>query len=475
MKPFNIYISQGRGKSLALIGISSFLVLLCISVIKWQIADFPVWHTIIVLILCLIVIIAILFRPYYSFLLIIGLIPFPSVSSYEIAGVDVILLVAAIAFFGLVAKKLITNKIRPFFDAPTVLLGAFVYIVFLSFFYAADIQLVCRSFSPFVLMFLLYFYAVHTIHTKRQLLQAFSVIIAGISFAVVFALLQLVFNWEINPLTGKSMNIIVFAKDKYYFMPQGTFYVFWDLTLNIVLLLPLMLSFYCIDRSRIRKIVIVAIILSSIFLVLYGAQRVQILGLILVAFLFFIRSRRKVATASIIFVVMILFITIATPEQAWTRMKSALKLTQDRSFLERMDIYKAGIRMVIDKPLLGVGLSHFEDSIPSYGFYKTQGAHSTALKILGEHGIFAFLLFYGLLLYIFKSLNNLLKKFRRNGNKDYEAIAKSIRISLIVYFFVSFFLEFLAQNKYLGVLLGIAVALQHMKTLESRENNEVNA
>ncbi len=465
MKPFNIYISQVRGKTLALIGISSFLSLFFASMIERYAIDIHLWH-IIALVLGLLSVILILSRPYYGFLLIVGLIPLPSVSSYEIAGVDIILWIAALTFFRFTVGKLITNKPKFILNAPTVILGLFVCIVFLSFCYAADTKLVCESVSPFVMMFFLYFCATHMISSKRQLLQTFSVIIAGISFAVVVALLQLFFNWEINPLTGKLMDIIVFTEDKYYFMPQGTFYVFWDLTLNIVFLFPLMLSLYCIDHSCLRKFFIAAIIVGSIFLVLYGAQRVQILGLILIAGLFFIRSRRKIITASVIFVLISVFVAIATPEQTWTRMRSALTPSQDASFLERTGIYKAGISMFLDKPFLGVGLSHFNDSIPSYGFYKKQGAHSTALKTLGEHGIFAFLLFYGLLLYIFKSLNNLLKKFRHNGNKDYEAIAKSVRISLIVFFFMSFFLEFLAQNKYLGVLLGIAVALRHLKTLE---------
>jgi O-antigen ligase len=69
----------------------------------------------------------------------------------------------------------------------------------------------------------------------------------------------------------------------------------------------------------------------------------------------------------------------------------------------RLTLYLAGVLLFLQHPLIGVGLTNFQEFMPytvDWAYGVGTAAHDTYLQILSENGIIGFLLFFGPLLYL---------------------------------------------------------------------------
>jgi O-antigen ligase len=131
---------------------------------------------------------------------------------------------------------------------------------------------------------------------------------------------------------------------------------------------------------------------------------------------------------------------------------------EDSSSQGRLMYWKAAVRMWRDHPMFGVGFgtANFETLLSSYlGKNDTHVAHNTYLQVLADSGIFAAILFTGLLLGTILWLNVAARRCRRERPElaDYPY---ALQASLAAYAVGSIFLSRVTFDFYYMLLMMVA-------------------
>jgi O-antigen ligase len=117
-------------------------------------------------------------------------------------------------------------------------------------------------------------------------------------------------------------------------------------------------------------------------------SRGGLLGLVVVVIAVLLFARRKI----LVIPMMVLFV-IFYQWQAGDTMKSRSETIADyegeSSAEGRISAWKAGLGMVVQHPLLGVGLGSFMSAMPQFSDDKPRVAHNTLVQFAAESGIFA--------------------------------------------------------------------------------------
>jgi O-antigen ligase len=158
----------------------------------------------------------------------------------------------------------------------------------------------------------------------------------------------------------------------------------------------------------IKILLVICLILNTISIFAQGSKT-GIIHIILVLLIYILRRReysyRRLLIhyiGGIILCFSIYFLLIKGQSFLAERLMSSI-LLQDESTLKRLDLWYAGTNLFLQKPLTGWGYLNELNILPSYGLYT--GLHSQVLKTLFEGGMFAFLLFYGLIIKLLLNLN----------------------------------------------------------------------
>jgi probable O-glycosylation ligase (exosortase A-associated) len=164
-----------------------------------------------------------------------------------------------------------------------------------------------------------------------------------------------------------------------------------DFALSVNLTIPFCL-FLLFDAESFRhKLLYAVVLLVLVFCVVGTSSRGGTLALACVAFYYWVKTDKKVMTAFVAAVAVGLVLVYAPPTY-FERMQT-IKSHADGSSQGRILAWKAGVRMALDHPILGVGAGHFP---VKYGVeYRPPGitteipwqtAHSIYFVILGELG-----------------------------------------------------------------------------------------
>jgi O-antigen ligase len=177
------------------------------------------------------------------------------------------------------------------------------------------------------------------------------------------------------------------------------------------------------------------------------------------------RRRALLATALVAILGVTYFGMIASPE---SRARVTRFSAEDSS--GRNDLWRAGLAMASDHPVLGVGAGNFTLVSPRYAarppdivhvnfFVDTpKVTHNTYLNILDELGIPGLILLGTVGGCTFAATTTALRAFRRAHDLEMEVLARAIVLGLIGMLVASFFFSG-EYEKQLWLLLGAAVAL----------------
>jgi O-antigen ligase len=162
--------------------------------------------------------------------------------------------------------------------------------------------------------------------------------------------------------------------------------------LALVLLIPLSFSLALVayrsgalDRA-LGAIAAVTILVAIVF----TQSRGGFLATLAVLGVFGLRLRSRVLFGVVAAVVAVfLYEAMAISE----RVAEYGSISRDESVLGRLNAWKGALAMALDKPLTGVGLRNFVDSLPNYQPGLRLAPHSTWLGVLGEVGIPGFIVF----------------------------------------------------------------------------------
>lgn len=131
-------------------------------------------------------------------------------------------------------------------------------------------------------------------------------------------------------------------------------------------------------------------------------------------------------------------VTLLLPDTVWKRAGTIVPaISQQRdTFGLRVRLWEAGMRMIEDRPVFGVGPANFITALPRYSWRERPGrelvAHNAYISVAAEMGLVGLALFLMMYVLAFREAHFAFRWARRAGSKESELHALATEISLIL-------------------------------------------
>jgi O-antigen ligase len=184
-----------------------------------------------------------------------------------------------------------------------------------------------------------------------------------------------------------------------------------------LLLLPLVLALRRCSQNFVARLLLLGLMLLSLITLVVTGSRTGFIGLALIVLYYVFHSRHKVAALTFCAVAAIV-LWLAMPQQYRDRYLTTVHFAQgerlDGSNELRVRLWKAGWRMFLDHPVLGVGAEQFGTAYGMEYSGKKHGAwmspHSLFFQVAAELGLVG-LAAFGYFLYQVVKANRFLLRF----------------------------------------------------------------
>jgi O-antigen ligase len=107
-------------------------------------------------------------------------------------------------------------------------------------------------------------------------------------------------------------------------------------------------------------------------------------------------------------------------------------------------LFKAGLRVFLEHPVAGVGLGNFKTTMDSMGLFQERGgymAHNVYVEYAAELGILGLVLFMGILVSVYVSLERVRKLAMRYDDEFFFAVTSGMQTGLLGFCVASLFLS----------------------------------
>jgi probable O-glycosylation ligase (exosortase A-associated) len=169
-----------------------------------------------------------------------------------------------------------------------------------------------------------------------------------------------------------------------------------DLAYNMVVLIPILLALFETEQRWFLKGLLLsqlAIFTAAIYVTFSRGGQV---GLLVVIFFQVLRSHRRMLHFSIGALLFVVLLALA-PASYWERAETIINFRQDESAMGRVYAWRAGLAMMEDRPLFGVGVGCFVLGWPIYAppeaGTKWRAPHNTFIQVMGENGLLGLITF----------------------------------------------------------------------------------
>ncbi len=164
--------------------------------------------------------------------------------------------------------------------------------------------------------------------------------------------------------------------------------------LSLVMVIPLAFYFCSVEKSKIKKVILALLSLSMILATIATFSRGGFLGLVTVLGLIWLKTKHKLVSF-FIGIFLIICVIFLLPQGYKDRIQTILEYRQDGSAMGRVNAWKAGLEMIKEHPLIGVGLGNFTLLSHQYNPYaeKSIKPHNSFVQIASECGLIALLFF----------------------------------------------------------------------------------
>ena len=213
-------------------------------------------------------------------------------------------------------------------------------------------------------------------------------------------------------------------------------------TVSALLCLPV--AFYMLqgDRPKWEKVLCLGGLVMTVFAVILGASRGGFLGLLAASLLVVWRTRRRVRNLTIVGALLLSFSLVLPTSPVERLLKPS---PGDHEAVEvRKAVWRAGLRMVWENPLTGIGSGNFKPMVGSYGDQDQslkRVAHNTYIEIAAELGLPGLFAFLGILFGSFYTLEQVRRKTIDSGQSLLHQVAQGIQAGLVSYMVASFFVS----------------------------------
>ncbi len=239
-----------------------------------------------------------------------------------------------------------------------------------------------------------------------------------------------------------------------------------DFGLAMAVVLPL--AFYLSKGTRplIGKLIAAGMTFGFTISVLYSGSRGAALAMFVAAFVYWFQSRKKVFTAVLVVGFITAFWLIAPPE--WKeRFESAENYEEDGTAQQRFKLWQAGLAMMADHPLTGVGLRNYQTNFVNgympadyYGAFVCHNILIEAGSELGVGGVAVVLAMFALAFMRNRQTRRLCAR-APDEMRELVLYSRAMDLGLITYFVGGMFVTVL-YYPHLYVLLGFTFALHNI-------------
>ncbi len=335
-----------------------------------------------------------------------------------------------------------------------------------------------------------YFFGIYLFKEKKNIKQYAWVYIFGLLAVIIYTLFR---QFQLGFLSQKVAHFAVtpFFRDHTAYGAALTF------------VLPVLIAFLTIYKTRISKVLITFLIIIYLFALVLSYTRAAWVSIIISVFVWgCIRLR---INAAYIFsgILIVLLVTLFNNHRIMMYLEknkqestgdlakhaqSIANITTDASNLERINRWKSAWRMFKEKPYLGFGPNtymfqyapyqmSYEKTIISTNFGDRGNAHSEYLGPLAESGILGMLTF---LLIVILSAYYGIKVYYRCQTKEMKNITMGVLIGLFTYFIHGILNNFLTTDKtsalfwgFIGIIVAIDLYHKDQDSLASQDAKKI--
>ena len=364
---------------------------------------------------------------------------FPQMASFPFEKISIF--VALISYFFSSQKSKTpfwANKVNVFF-------ASFVFLQIISscaFYFYEGVE----TFNFWLHISVIYYLVVNSAISTRRIKIIILMVILGVAYLSYYFLCNFV-------AAGYTPGKIAVA--------YGSYENANDLVLILVAVIPLLLIFVNTTRKVLLKYFFTGITIMFSFNIFFTSSRNGMLSLLIVGLLSMILSHKISRFIRIVIYGLLLtgvFTIGLTNILHRSDLSEGGRLYGDNSSENRIEQWKAGMRMLKARPLLGVGRMQFKNFAENYGGIRGLAPHNTLVQVFSETGMPGGVFFILFAFYPIFQAKKILSGFKEKNmpklGDDIEVLLKFLLISVLGYWVCAFF-----GNRYDEVILYIVVAL----------------
>jgi len=195
--------------------------------------------------------------------------------------------------------------------------------------------------------------------------------------------------------------------------------------------LPLFLLLALSRTEKWRRGILAALVVCLAIAIVLTGSRASMLGLLAGSIFMWWKTRRRVLTGILGALVLVVGFT-NMPNQYKTRYSTIAESHLDASSRSRVVTWMAGLRMLADRPLFGVGIRCYGAANGSYSHGRSWlEAHSLYFQVLGELGLIGAFAFFSFLLEILRLNRRTARSLQGNEWQFERVVLEGVFVGLI--------------------------------------------
>jgi O-antigen ligase len=172
-----------------------------------------------------------------------------------------------------------------------------------------------------------------------------------------------------------------------------------DLGMTLVIGIPIAWHLILTERGMIRAAMVTFFTLAPLGVLLTGTRTAFIAGIVALSIVPLTLPRpriRALCLAAVLMTAVALTTAVVVPPATWDRMLTIGKEIRGGTMTGRTEIWKAGMSVIPESPILGVGAGAFPAAVEPL-LHKRHAPHNLVLAVLVEEGVIGLLFLVGLL------------------------------------------------------------------------------
>jgi O-antigen ligase len=360
-----------------------------------------------------------------------------------------------------IIRIVISQRIPPLLKTSSVWwMGAYILITTISYFaHGGELTFGPTPLASIFSAFTMCFITVTLIDNKKRLNRVFLVAIGSMGLASLYVIRE----WQKwHSISADFRGWGGMSGDPNYF------------TMGAIMWLPIAV-FLARSGNRWERIYSKVATLVILVAVVLSASRGGFIGLSVSLLYLLMRSKRRVRNAILVTVIAVPLLTLFPASPLRRLVKPSAGDTQAANI--RLALWGAGLQMVQQNPLSGIGIGQFKPAVraylpdPTYDFI----AHNTYLEAAAELGVLGLLAFVGMLI---ASLLALRRVVNGDTSEDgyFRNTALAMQAGIIAYSVQAFFISTWTERMFwFGFCVSVCVPWIWLRSQQSVEGTEAES